>query len=121
MNAVIKVGGLELESQYPYVAEADSCQANSADFTAKILGFRYACKNNNETEMLVNLVTYGPLSVCVDASTWQNYQGGIITSNCGDSLDHCAQLVGYDTSSTGVDYWLVRNSWGIIWGGKHHN
>lgn len=30
-------------------------------------------------------------------------------------LDHCVQLVGYNTDSTGT-YWIVRNSWNTDWG-----
>jgi C1A family cysteine protease len=25
-------------------------------------------------------------------------------------------LIGYGTSTTGVNYWLLRNSWGTSWG-----
>jgi C1A family cysteine protease len=25
-------------------------------------------------------------------------------------------LIGYGTSATGVNYWLLRNSWGTSWG-----
>lgn len=35
-------------------------------------------------------------------------------STCGQSVDHCVQAVGVDTSSGG--YWKVRNSWGTGWG-----
>ena len=47
-----------------------------------------------------NLATYGPAVVCLDASTWQDYTGGIITSDSGCSrgfmdVNHCVQAVGY--------------------------
>jgi hypothetical protein len=46
------------------------------------------------------LATYGPAVVCLDASTWQDYIGGIITSDSGCSqgfmdVNHCVQAVGY--------------------------
>ena len=47
-----------------------------------------------------------PLSVCVDASDWSGYTGGIKTT-CGKSTDHCVQLVGYG-SHKGTDYWKVK-------------
>jgi len=55
----------------------------------------------------------GPLSVCLDANTWNSYTGGIM-SVCGQSVDHCVQAVGVDASTGG--YWKVRNSWGTSWG-----
>jgi len=35
-------------------------------------------------------------------------------SQCGNSIDHAIQLVGYSPNSGG--YWVVRNSWGANWG-----
>ena len=37
--------------------------------------------------------------------------GIIRAGDCGDSLDHAIQIVGYDASST-PPAWIVRNSWG---------
>jgi len=57
----------------------------------------------------------GPVSVCVDASSWQNYQGGVL-SQCGNDVDHCVQAVGYNNYGESGAYWIVRNSWGEDWG-----
>ena len=65
--------------------------------------------------MALNMEAKGPVSVCVDASVWQNYVKGVVTKTCKQQLDHCVQAVGYDTSAT-KPYWIVRNSWNTDWG-----
>jgi len=46
------------------------------------------------------------------------YTGGVLDSaNCGTSLDHAVEAVGYGTMD-GTDYYIVRNSWGSSWGDR---
>ena len=65
-------------------------------------------------------IALGPTSVTVDASSsvWYYYTSGVISStDCGTKLDHAVTAVGYGTDAeTGLDYYLVRNSWGAGWG-----
>ena len=48
---VIKAGGMELETSYPYVAKDTKCTAEPSKFVAKISGYKWATKTKNETEM----------------------------------------------------------------------
>lgn len=62
------------------------------------------CDDQDEGLAVGNLATYGPAVVCVDASDWQDYEGGIITSSSGCSakfldVNHCVQVVGYAFAS----------------------
>jgi C1A family cysteine protease len=122
--AYVKSKGLETSESYPYTSgggNSGTCHFNSKLVVVHIKGFAYATTHGNETAMQAAMLTHGPLSVCVDAETWQYYESGVITHGCGDNLDHCVQIVGWnvDTSSTpSIPYWIVRNSWGTDWGLK---
>jgi C1A family cysteine protease len=113
---VIKAGGLDSGADYPYTSGAGKtgkCAVKTGDFVAKIQGWEYAGKKN-ESAMVAYLAANGPLSICVDASTWDGYKSGIYpASKCGTSLDHCVLAVGYDLNQ---GYWIVRNSWATDWG-----
>jgi cathepsin L len=61
-----------------------------------------------------------PVSVTIEAdnSVFQMYTGGVLDSTaCGTNLDHAVEAVGYG-SMNGVDYYIVRNSWGSSWGDR---
>jgi C1A family cysteine protease len=113
---VIKAGGLDSWKSYPYTSgsgRTGNCEFKSSDIVAKIKGWEYAGKGN-ETAMVAYLAANGPISICVDASSWDSYKGGIMpASSCGTSLDHCVLIVGYDLPK---NYWIVRNSWATDWG-----
>jgi C1A family cysteine protease len=69
---------------------------------------------------LQEAVKHGPVSVAIEADKlyFQLYSGGVMSGDqCGTTLDHGVVVVGsgFDEAS-GLDYWLVRNSWGVTWG-----
>jgi C1A family cysteine protease len=108
---VKKTGGLETDSDYPYTSYqgvTGTCKESSSKYVVTVSSY---VTISGETNMANYMLATGPLSVCLDASSWNSYSGGIM-SVCGKSVDHCVQAVGVDTSS----YWLVRNSWGTGWG-----
>jgi len=114
----IESAGLESAAAYPYTAgngNTGNCEYNANDVVAKISGWRYAAQNGDESALQANVATVGPLSICVDASSWQFYTGGVLSTNCGQQLDHCVQLVGYDRSAS-TPHYIIRNSWTAQWG-----
>jgi C1A family cysteine protease len=114
MNYVAQAGGLDTNTAYPYTAKNGNCNFSPTKVGCKISGYKQISKD--ETQIQAGLTTVAPFSICVDASSWQFYNGGVITANtCGKNTDHCVQLVGYDTTKT-TPYWIVRNSWGKSWG-----
>ncbi|KAJ6896380.1 hypothetical protein NC651_022554 [Populus alba x Populus x berolinensis] len=71
----------------------------------------------NDEKSLRKAVANQPVSVAIEAGgrAFQLYQSGVFTGSCGTQLDHGVVAVGYGTEN-GVDYWVVRNSWGPAWG-----
>jgi hypothetical protein len=70
----------------------------------------------NEDQLLA-AVRRSPVSVVIDASeSIQLYKGGVVTSGCSSTkYNHAVLVVGFGTER-GIDYWLVKNSWGENWG-----
>jgi|Transcript_42876 C1A family cysteine protease len=113
-------GGQEPNLDYPYTSgvtgQTGTCTSNAADVTEDV-GSTYsliAQSPSQESNMLAQ-IQESPMSVCVDATLWQTYQGGVITaaSGCGTQIDHAVQATGYNAEG---NYWIVRNSWGESWG-----
>merc|ERR1712125_4305 len=115
---VESAGGLETGSEYPYTATNGYCNFQKSEVVADISSWKYVTQDQDEQTMKNFVGTTGPLSICVDASSWQFYQGGVL-KNCGTQIDHCVQITGYgvtdgeltgvltDTSSLNMDKILV--------------
>jgi C1A family cysteine protease len=106
-------GGQDTDACYPYTAEDGTCSSSQCTPAGNIKSVVPIAAD--ESTMYQSLQQYGPLSVCCDASSWSNYNGGVLTADqCGDDVDHAIQLTGYSPDQGG--YWIVRNSWGADWG-----
>ena len=44
------------------------------------------------------------------------YKSGVITNCTKSAIDHAVLMVGAGTTSEGVDYYIIKNSWGAKWG-----
>jgi len=117
---IMAAGGQETMQAYPYTGEDGTCAFSKPKIDASIQSWTYITQNKNETEMVEKLYTLGPLSICVDATSWQYYVGGIVEHLCGTSLDHCVMITGYGQKTDWLGYnvpiWYIRNSWGSDWG-----
>jgi C1A family cysteine protease len=113
--------GIETTAQYPYTGQDGTCQLQGGAATTgslQITGWQWASGLFDEHAMQAALVASAPLAVCVDASQWQTYTGGVFTGDQDPSpfaLDHCVQLVGYNATAP-IPYWAVRNSWNVGFG-----
>ncbi|KAL9326912.1 hypothetical protein ACSQ67_007557 [Phaseolus vulgaris] len=113
---IIQNGGIDTEEDYPYQGIDGTCdQTKKKTKVVQIDGYEDVPSNNENA--LKKAVSHQPVSVAIEASgrALQLYQSGVFTGKCGTALDHGVVVVGYGTEN-GVDYWLVRNSWGTGWG-----
>lgn len=110
---VIKNGGIGSEDSYPYTGKDGTCK--KVESTVKISGFKDV-KKGDETD-LASALSKQPVSIAVDAGSWQFYFGGVMKNCRGKQLDHGVLLVGSGTDG-GKAYWKVKNSWGATWGEK---
>ncbi|EGC39810.1 hypothetical protein DICPUDRAFT_74639 [Dictyostelium purpureum] len=104
---------------YPYEATVKGCRARNEKYSS-ILSFAMI-KRHDEEDLADVVATIGPVAVAYDASTreFQYYNGGIYYSaNCDKyRTTHAVVVLGYGTEN-GIDYWIIKNSWGPEWGEK---
>lgn len=108
---------LMTEADYPYTAQNGSCQYAGAGTGAGYNNARkvdVAPKNQNAFRASV---AKGPVSIAIEADqmAFQFYSRGILSSGCGEQLDHGVLAVGYGEEN-GVKYTIVKNSWNTTWG-----
>jgi len=110
-----QAGGMESWNSYPYTGTDGGCSFNRGAVVVDISNWGYISTDDNVGYMAQWTYANGPPSVCVDAQYWYLYNGGVITQNCGNQIDHCVQITGW-TVVSGISAWTVRNSWGADWG-----
>ena len=102
----VKSYGLEADSAIPYTSgDTDltgSCNANPSRYLIGITSFKYITAGS-ESSIANYLLSTGPLSALVDATVWQTYTGGVLSS-CGTKVNHAVQIVGIDTVN---NYYIV--------------
>ncbi|KAI9086160.1 hypothetical protein K1719_031881 [Acacia pycnantha] len=112
---VIRNGGISKEEDYPYTAQQGYCRASMQNGVVKINSYQNVEQSDGA---LLCATAKQPITVALDATQLQFYQGGIVDGeNCpvGSPINHAVLIVGYD-SRDGTDYWIVKNSWGESWG-----
>jgi len=110
------------EATYPYKNEepALTCPTGLPSYNrgAKVTGYwRTYWGNENILKKLV--AKHKAVVTFVAGNPMRNYEKGIYegcTATTDNSLNHAVTVVGYDTDDEGVDYWLIKNSWGDHWG-----
>lgn len=111
-------GGINTNRSYPYEAKDNKCRFNKNNIGAKVTRV-VGIQKGSESQLAKAVAEKGPVSVCVDASQFQFYKGGVFNrASCTRSVNHAVLVVGYGTSKNAGDFWIVKNSWGTSWGDK---
>ncbi|MCL7050439.1 hypothetical protein MKW94_003755 [Papaver nudicaule] len=111
-------GGLHKEDDYPYLMEEGTCERKKDMEVVTINGYEDVPENDEQS--FLKALSHQPLSVAIEASgrDFQFYSGGVFNGACGTELDHGVTAVGYGSDKGGLDYIIVKNSWGPKWGEK---
>lgn len=124
MNAALRYvrdRGIMLARDYPYTGKEGRCR-HRPDQVVTRCRTPMTLPRGNEAMLRVALALSGPLPVAIDAGprSFHSYKSGVYNDpdcrNSPRSLNHAVLLVGYGTTKTGGDFWLLKNSWGRSWG-----
>jgi len=111
-------GGIDTEASYPYTEkESYSCKYDASTKGGEVSAFYYVNQGDEDALMTV-IGAKGPVAIAINAGQrdFQFYNGGVYDNPaCDQSLNHGVLAVGYGTEG-GKDYFLVKNSWGTVWG-----
>ncbi|XP_062854203.1 cathepsin S, ortholog 1 [Trichomycterus rosablanca] len=109
--------GIDSAWYYPYEAREGSCRYSSENKAGHCTGFWILPRNESVLRLAVAAV--GPVSVGINAKlpSFHRYKSGIYYDPLCDSraVNHAVLVVGYGKEN-GLDYWLIKNSWGTAWG-----
>ncbi|GMN35085.1 hypothetical protein TIFTF001_005081 [Ficus carica] len=113
---IINNGGIDTEEDYPYKGYDGRCDQYRKN--SKVVSIDdYEDVPVNDEIALQKAVANQPVAVAIEGGgrAFQLYDSGVFTGTCGTALDHGVTAVGYGTDN-GVNYWIVKNSWGPSWG-----
>ena len=126
--AWLKKNGIMTDSDYPYKGVKQTCKQDKSKYVdMSVTGYKKLGTSTStwspvdEDEIKEFLYETGPLAIALNANPLQTYVSGVLdktSTQCSSSgINHAVTLVGYGyDSSSKLDYWLVKNSWGKSWG-----
>lgn len=97
--------GIASESEYPYKGRDGNCKESSMTSVASISGYE-RLPANDYASLMKAVANVGPIAISVSAA-WRHYTEGVYDDDCGLTIDHAVQLVGYGEDK-GDEYWYVH-------------
>ncbi|CAH8465612.1 unnamed protein product [Schistosoma turkestanicum] len=113
----VEKDGIQTEESYPYLTKESKCQhskSTSLTYSKSIIEIEL----NNEEQLKTVLYEHGPVSAGINVEPqFIRYKNGIYQSQSCSSTDvnHAVLIVGFGEEN-GIQYWIVKNSWGTSWG-----
>jgi PKD repeat protein len=108
--------GVPLESCYPYVGSAGSCNTSCPKYHPMDDWYYVGPSSGvaSTTDIKNAMYEHGPIAAAVYVDSYfQAYSGGIFSNTASYSPNHAIVLVGWNDSG---GYWILKNSWGTNWG-----
>lgn len=108
------------KSSYSYTAYKSTCKQVSGTYIPRdVITSVYSISQSDEA-IKTALYQNGPVSIGIDATYLQYYNGGLYGRSCTASdANHAVSLIGYNTTSltdSSGPRWFIKNSWGTSWG-----
>uniref|UniRef100_H2ZV95 Peptidase C1A papain C-terminal domain-containing protein n=1 Tax=Latimeria chalumnae TaxID=7897 RepID=H2ZV95_LATCH len=111
-----EAGGIMEDKDYPYKGMKENCKFNQrASLRVRIVKDKQLA---SEKSMADEVALHGPIVIIIDVNgSFNRFNGtGIFyEEDCKGNGLHAVIVVGYGTEN-GVDYWIIKNSWGTSWG-----
>jgi cathepsin H len=116
---IMWAGGIQDSQSYPYTGRDGSCKFNKAKVVATLTN-EVNITERAENEM-VDAIGGRPVSVAYQVSSdFRSYKSGVYDSKQCKSgpmdVNHAVLAVGYNSTSAGVPYYIIKNSWGTSFG-----
>ncbi|KAG7399050.1 hypothetical protein PHYBOEH_009828 [Phytophthora boehmeriae] len=124
-----KPHGLSCATSYPYVMATGNDETECAPLADDDLALvwtksvsDYKVVESSDEQALLRAVTRGPVTSNIDATGdgFRHYAGGIYDAqDClddGEEVNHAVVVVGFGQEATGEKFWIIRNTWGTMWG-----
>lgn len=111
----VKANGMTTLSQYPYLAKDGHCHYNSTMKATIISDYEEVV---DDEEDLLYALQEMPAAIGIFADPIMRYKTGIFNDweHCPpNKANHAVIVVGFGEDN-GEKFWVIRNSWGTVWG-----